>query len=325
MLRKLGLCLIAAALAVAGLRSTPAFADGWGNVDCEQNPYPGCDLGVGSQARPERPAPYRPNLGSPDHAGSGGGGNPAATDPARLRCSYVRSDYQPPAADGSVRTAAYEARPLQTGALTVIPVAATSGSAAPGGAWYVYQCTGNGVRDALYRAPVWIPDRPAARGVAAADPAALARQAYQQLRLPAPVIGVSPSGAQLVNLPTWLWLERRGWGPRSATAAAPGVSVTATATPSSVSWSMGDSHVVTCPGPGTPYTAGADPAAGSPDCGYTYRRSSAGQPGEAFAVTATVHWTVVWSGAGRSGSFAGLTTTARIALRVAESQALNSR
>jgi hypothetical protein len=207
----------------------------------------------------------------------------------------------------------------------VIPVAATSGSAAPGGAWYVYKCTGKGVLDAVYRPPVWIPNRPAASGMAVADPAALARQAYQQLRLPTPVIAVSPTGAQLVNLPSWLWLDRRGWGPRSATAAAPGVSVTATASPSSVSWSMGDSHAVTCSGPGTPYTAGADPAGGSPDCGYTYRRSSAGQPGEAFEVTATVRWTVAWSGAGRSGSFAGLTTTARIALRVAESQALNSR
>jgi hypothetical protein len=101
------------------------------------------------------------------------------------------------------------------------------------------------------------------------------------------------------------------------------VSVTARAQPGVVSWSMGDGRTVDCHGAGTPYASDGDPARGSPDCGYTYRRSSAGQPGQAFTVTATVHWTVSWSGAGRSGTFPGLTTTATIALPVAESQAVN--
>jgi hypothetical protein len=140
--------------------------------------------------------------------------------------------------------------------------------------------------------------------------------------LPAPTIAANPVGDQLVNLPTWLWLS--AWQPVSATASVPGVSVTAVAMPTSVSWSMGDGAVVTCAGSGTPFRPGGDPRAPSPDCGHTYRISSANQPGQAFPVTATVHWTVTWSGAGQSGTFPDLTTTGNAAFRVAESQALNN-
>jgi hypothetical protein len=146
--------------------------------------------------------------------------------------------------------------------------------------------------------------------------------ARNRLRLPAPAIAANPVGDQLVNLPTWLWLS--SWEPVSATATVPGVSVTAVATPTSVSWSMGDGAVVTCAGQGTPFRPGGDPKAPSPDCGYTYRSSSATQPGQAFPVTATVHWTVTWAGAGQSGTFPDLTTTGNAAFRVAESQALNN-
>ncbi|MDQ0772960.1 hypothetical protein QF026_001426 [Streptomyces aurantiacus] len=41
-------------------------------------------------------------------------------------------------------------------------------------------------------------------------------------------------------------------------------------------------------------------------------------------MSATVHWTVTWTGAGQSGAFPGLTTTSTAAFRVAESQALNN-
>ncbi|MCX4561653.1 hypothetical protein [Streptomyces phaeochromogenes] len=41
-------------------------------------------------------------------------------------------------------------------------------------------------------------------------------------------------------------------------------------------------------------------------------------------MSATVHWTVTWAGAGQSGVFPDLTTTSTAAFRVAESQALNN-
>jgi hypothetical protein len=196
---------------------------------------------------------------------------------------------------------------------------------APGqkGAWYVWQCSTAGVTDGLYRPPVWIPDGQQPGAAQLPSPAELAQMAYKQLRLPTPSIAANPAGEQLVNLPTWMWLSS-GWGPVTATATVPGVSVTATATPTSVSWSMGDGSTVTCTGAGTPFRPGADPKASSPDCGHTYRTSSASQAGQAFPVVATVHWTVTWAGAGQGGVFPDLTTTGNAAFRVAESQALNN-
>jgi hypothetical protein len=179
-------------------------------------------------------------------------------------------------------------------------------------------CSPDG-KDPLTHGPVFVP---AANGQPALSPEQVAQMARNRLWLPAPNISANPVGEQLVNLPTWLWVST--WHPVSATAAVPGVSVTAIATPTSVSWSMGDGTVVTCAGPGTPFRPGGDPTAPSPTCGHTYGISSANQPRHAFSVTATVHWTVTWSGAGQSGTFPDLTTTGNAAFRVAESQALNN-
>lgn len=154
-------------------------------------------------------------------------------------------------------------------------------------------------------------------------PIDVARLTRARLGLPKPAPAASPAGTQLVNLPTWLWLTS-GWETVTATASVPGVVVTATARPSSVTWALGDGAHVTCTGPGTPYRAGVDPRAASPDCGHTYRRSSAAQRGGAYAVTVTLHWTVTWAGAGESGTFPELTTTSTASFRVAESQALNT-
>jgi len=87
---------------------------------------------------------------------------------------------------------------------------------------------------------------------------------------------------------------------------------------------MGDGGSVSCAGAGTAFPAGGNPNAASPTCGYTYRVSSAGQPNQTFAVTATVHWRITWSGAGQAGAFPDMTTEAGAAFPVAEAQALNT-
>ena len=138
-------------------------------------------------------------------------------------------------------------------------------------------------------------------------------------QLPRPEIGSNPAGDQLVNLPTWLYLAD-GWRTVSATAAVPGISVTATASPTSATWSLGEGSTVECAGPGTDYHRDADPRAESPQCGHTYRRSSGHTT---FPVTATIHWTVTWSGAGQTGTLPELITTSATQFRVRESQALN--
>jgi hypothetical protein len=158
-------------------------------------------------------------------------------------------------------------------------------------------------------------------------PGVLAALARQTLGLPSPVIRSSPAqnALQLTNLPTWLWINPAEWVPESKTATVPGESVTATATPVSVTWHPGDGSTVTCQGAGTPYASADNPAAASPSCGHTYTSSSAGQPGGAFQATATITWDVTWQGAGGAGGvLPPLFTTAVAAFRVAESQALNT-
>ena len=185
----------------------------------------------------------------------------------------------------------------------------------PGG-WFMITCPPD-----FQDGPVWI-----ANGTAqpALSPLQVAQLARKKLRLPEPRIASNPIGDQLVNLPTWLWLSD-GWRPASATAAVPGLSVTATAKPTSVSWSMGDGGIVDCADSGTPYRDTGNPSAPSPDCGYVYRHSSAAEPGNTFRVTATIRWTISWSGGGQAGNFPGLTTSSTAAYRVAESQALGNR
>ncbi len=321
---------VATAVVLAG--AAEAFADdGWGVVDCSQNPRPGCELGVGKGGGgsdvPRRTYPRTP----PSVGNGGGGGTAAPRDPNLADCAYERSGYKPPP---EVAPAAYP-RSAGRQRSRAVQVTLTHGLGAAGedsarqgnGGWYVYRCTRGGTRDAFYRPPVWIPN--AAGGAAdpapAPAPADLARRARAQLRLPEPEMGMSPRGEQLVNLPTWLWLARSDWRRVSAAASVPGVSVTAAARPAKTVWTFGDGSSVTCQGPGTPYAGAVDANQSSPDCGHTYRTSSAGRPSCAYIVSATVHWKVTWAGAGQTGTFPDLTTTSNASVRVAESHALNTR
>jgi hypothetical protein len=177
--------------------------------------------------------------------------------------------------------------------------------------------------------PVGVAGAPAAGPAPPAPPppAVLAQLAVRYLRLPDPVIRSSPApGApQLTELPTWMWVAPAAWRPESKTAQVPGEAVTATATPVSASWQMGDGRTVTCHGPGTPYSGGGNPAASSPTCGYTYTRSSAGQPSAAYHVTVTITWDITWAGPGGAGGvLPPLFTAAAAAMRVAESQAVDT-
>jgi hypothetical protein len=318
--------------------SLPAFAgNGWGTVTCGEDGGPSCDLGAGRDGTKPAPPQHQP---APKPGQPGGRDGGKATPPLGDRllggnsnlahCSYVRSGFQPPA--NGVQTVAFHPVTGRSTDAQLISVVAprrrgsvVAQGPGQGGAWYSYQCSGPGIRDGLYRAPVWMPDgQPPGAAAPLPSPQEMAQRARSQLRLPGPTIMSNPAGTQLVTLPTWLWLDRATWSTQAATASVPGVSVTAVATPTSVAWSMGDGINVTCAGPGTPFPAGGDAAASSPDCGHTYHRSSASAPGQQFPATATVHWTVTWSGAGAAGTFPDMTTSANTAFRVAEAQALGT-
>jgi hypothetical protein len=165
---------------------------------------------------------------------------------------------------------------------------------------------------------VWLD--PAGVPGAGVSAAALGWRAYRELGLVAPVIRTSPPAwvAQLVRVPTWLWVDGGVWVPRSATARVPGLSATATARPTQVTWSMGDGSVVVCAGPGSRYVPGrSDAYAGSPDCGHTYTRAGR------YALTATVAWQVSWAGGGTGGVLPDLYSQAAVPLGVVEAQAVN--
>lgn len=155
-------------------------------------------------------------------------------------------------------------------------------------------------------------------------PAQLAQRAVYSMTLRGADIQLAPprSVMGLVGLPMWLWTSvgPTTWGPNSATASVPGLSVTAVARATKIVWDMGDGTSVTCRGPGTAYTPAAGSGA-SPTCGHTYRRSSASRPGHVYPITATTTWSITWSGGGESGALSR-TRTSATTVRVGELQVL---
>jgi hypothetical protein len=276
------------------------YADGGkGSVKCSKgDKRPACNVTAGT--------PQRPSTGKGGGKGDqGGGGDGKCRNPQGAEIPCER-DGARVGGDGCY----YKAVQATPGEIDMI------GQPEGEGGWYIRDCgTGEG-----FEGPFWVAGAPPV-----VSPEVLGRQAVAKLQLPEVVIAMNPPGDQLVNLPIWLALDRESWEPQSATASVPGVSVTATARPVKVAWSMGDGSTRTCEGPGTVWTPGTDPRAASPDCGYTYRRSSAGRPGGAYTVSATVTWEVSWSGAGQSGTVPGLETTGQVQTRVQESQAVVSR
>ncbi|MDP9389197.1 MAG: hypothetical protein M3Q48_15085 [Actinomycetota bacterium] len=183
------------------------------------------------------------------------------------------------------------------------------------GAWYRKICRSE--TGAELATVIWVRARPPA------DPRSVAEDAADRAPIPLPDIRLSPpvGSDQVVNVPTWLWIDTTQWRPVSASATAGAVTATATAVPESVVWSMGNGDTVACSGPGTPYQPGRQ----QPGCAYTFRRSSAAAPGGTFTVAATVTWRLSWTatGAPGGGALGTVTRTTEIPVRVAEIQALN--
>lgn len=176
---------------------------------------------------------------------------------------------------------------------------------------------------------------PAAAQAAApvVDVQALARQAYEELKVPTPRIQVGPDRSTVaVQLPTWLWVDDPG--ALTAVVSTGGVTVTANAVLRSTEWSLGEparnqdftgyrsgpAVTMTCAGAGTPPPASADWNT-EPTCGHTFRwRSLPERTGGAGAwpLSATTTWDVTWTATtGQSGQIQ-LTSTGTDALPVTE-------
>ncbi len=292
-IKRMGLLALAVTVGFILFPGPARADDGWGNTVCDQ-PKPGCTVSAGTSGH---------SGNQTTGAKSGGDGKCRNPEGQEIPCER---DGAWAGADGCYY------KPLDLSADTI---AALGGQPAGAGSWYERTCVGTvGNAEVGLGGPVWLNTPPVVA------PQVLARQARSMLTLPNVAIRVNPAGDQLVGLPSWLSLDPASWRTQSATAAVPGVSVTATATPTQAVWSMGNGDSVVCHGPGTPWRPGTDPAAASPDCGYRYPRSSAGAPGGSYAVTVTISWQVTWAGAGQAGTIPGLTTAGAVQVRVAESQ-----
>jgi hypothetical protein len=138
------------------------------------------------------------------------------------------------------------------------------------------------------------------------DPVDLANQALASIDLKRPTVHLAPDrGPGLVGLPVWMWTDP--FAEQTASATAPGLTVSITARVQKVVWDMGDGTSVTCATSGTPY---AHQGGRSPDCGYAggYPRSSRTRSGGVYRVTATMTWQVTWTGGGESGTLPPQTT-----------------
>ncbi|MEV7381916.1 ATP/GTP-binding protein [Streptomyces lydicus] len=224
---------------------------------------------------------------------SGGGGKAKGKKHSAVKCSVKKLDPQPPAEN-----------------------LGWEGHKPGDGAVYVRTCAGPGATGQS-SGVFWSKQAPAAKAV---DPAVLAREAVDKMRLTGPDIGIlpKPGGKGLVALPVWMWTAKtaEAYGPNTATASAGAVTVTATAKVDQIVWDMGDGQSVTCTTAGTPYKASYGKRR-SPDCGYLYQRSSKDEPGQEYHVTATSTWTVNWNGSGQSGQ---LTETRQSQTQVAIGQ-----
>jgi hypothetical protein len=168
-------------------------------------------------------------------------------------------------------------------------------------------------------------------------PEALAQLALARIVVPAPRPATAPaiSADTLVGITTWLWVDPAQWRPLTASAAAGGLEVTATVTPTLVTWDMGEgrgTEPIVCRGPGTPYRPDIRDKYQRTNCGYVYQWASFDHPAQAdprdadddrYHASATIAWSVSWSASnGASGTLADLSSTAPFALRVDEVQAV---
>ena len=163
-------------------------------------------------------------------------------------------------------------------------------------------------------------------------PDVVAIEALASIAVPAPVPSTSPGLGlpQVVGLPTWLWIDPTTWTPLQASVDAGGFTVTATVTPTSVRWDMGepDAEPRICDGPGTAYDLGRPDDLQHSDCTYTYRWASDtltdthDTPDTRYHATVTTTWAVTWhTSDGQTGVLADIARSTPFSLRVTEIQA----
>ncbi|WP_407566968.1 hypothetical protein [Polymorphospora sp. A560] len=168
-------------------------------------------------------------------------------------------------------------------------------------------------------------DSPPAGFEAPPSPGDVARRLLTTIEMKRPVISTAPSatGAGLVGLPVWLWIDpgQAYWGPIVAEAEEQGVYVRLETKAHKIVWDLGDgSDPVVCTNPGERYTPAK--ASQRPPCGRSsgYQKSSRNQPGGRFTVTATTYWDVQWWSGTMTDTFEDQERTNSVSVQIDELQ-----
>lgn len=122
----------------------------------------------------------------------------------------------------------------------------------------------------------------------------LVEEALATKGFPVPRVHTAPDGKTYVGVRTSLWVD--GFDVvQTEPVSAGDQTVQATAQPVSVTWNLGEKKLV-CQSAGSK---------NGKDCNYTYQRSSAGQPGGKYQITATITWHATWTCEGSECDSAG--------------------
>lgn len=254
-------------------------------------------------------------------AGEGGGQPDTAHAPQEGDCKYTQSPQQPLADD-----------PLW------------EGRSPADGAIYLKSCYIKNSTPGLADGLAWTPLGPGfvASGqppaFVQADARTLITRAVGGRDFPAPDIQLGPDPTRIaVKIPVWLWIQPGDARVEPLTVTAGTVSVTATTTAASTTWTVGepynDPDTGADPGHPQPFTCaglGAPPPANVtntavPACGYTFIWKSTADRTDhtcTWPITMTVHWTINWqSNTGEAGTLTAESSTTT-AVRVREYRTL---
>jgi hypothetical protein len=246
--------------------------------------------------------------------GNNGGGNDNTGGAST--CTYAGKEIPCTGPDGSVWSSKYRCWIGARGPNNLVP---PEGQTKEDGWWHVCYFPPPGSSFEY----MWIET-----GEVGIDPVVLANRAIASMDLDPIEIGIVPESGPdqvgLVGLPVWMWVDNPTddtYGPITASASEGAVSVSVSASVSSVVWDMGDGSRVNCIGEGTPY-ADRYGTKDSPTCGHRYEKMSFREPGGVYGVTATSHWVVEWVGGGQTGTIEFDLTTEPAPIRIGEAQVL---
>lgn len=171
---------------------------------------------------------------------------------------------------------------------------------------------------------VFVPDGE----VAPPDPAELARRALDEMRLTVPDVHTAPEAPDrtYVGLDTWLWIPTSQWATLTKSVTVGSTTVTVSAEPRSVVWSMGAGST-TCQDAGRPWRKGMS-SAETTTCKFVYDRMS--PLGEPFAISVAITFRAEWTcegnclaAEGSLGDVDGL--PGRSSIAVSERQSVNTQ